>query len=162
MDASYKKLKISSHPLSSSSRQHCGHLYAGKAASDWLTTGTKGRRAVNTQVFEEDVSWAETKPRFYKRAHYRFFQLIRVSVVAELPEASKCAVTHLILQFCWWELSGCQPWSWELFTWFLQMWEGFSSLANPRRWHRSTRMVVFFPLGSMGVLKIIVRWSNFL
>lgn len=162
MNAPSKKLKMSSHLLSRSSRQHCGHLCAGKAASDWLTMGTKGWRAANTQVFEEGVSWAETSTRFYKRAHYRFFLLIRVSVVAELPEASKYAVTHLILQFCWWELSGCQPWSWELSMWFLQVWEGFSSWASPRRWHRSTRMVVFFPLGSMGVLKIIVLWSDFL
>lgn len=117
----------------------------------------------HAHVSEECVSWAETSSSFYKRTIIGLScWSIGASVVAKFPTASKHPVTHLIFRFCWWELSGCQPWSWELSVWFLQIWEDFSSLATPRRWHGSTRIAVFFSLGRMEFLKVTVLWSNLL
>lgn len=70
-------------------------------------------------------------------------------------------VTHLILHFCWWELSGCQLWSWELSMWFFQIQEDFSSLASPRRWHGSTRITVFSFWGEWGICKWLCSGTDF-
>ena len=162
MNVPSKNLKIGSYILSTSSTwQHSGALRAGNTALEWLTLEAKAVTGHGHAVSERSISWAKTSPHFHKRAHCSFScWSVRESVVAGLPKTSKHVVTHLILQFCWWELLSCQSWSWELPMWSVPRWEDFPSLASPRRWHRSTRIVVFFLPGRIGGLKITMLWGG--